>query len=66
MNIRATKQFAKGQRQAILLAKGLHASLAGYIIGSCFLSMPYSFFPYILVAYTTALLWIAKKSEAQA
>ena len=66
MNIRATRRFAKGQRQAILLAKGLHASLAGYVIGCCFLSVSYAFFPYILVAYTTALSMISKKSEAQA
>lgn len=61
-NIRVTKRFAKGQRGAILLAKSLHASLAGYVIGSCFLSVPYAFFPYILVAYTTALFLIAKES----
>jgi O-antigen ligase len=65
MNIRTARQFAKGQRQATLLAKGLHASLAGYVIGSFFLSVPFSFFPYILAAYTTALLWITKKSEPQ-
>jgi O-antigen ligase len=66
VNIRATRRFAQGQRQGILLAKGLHASLAGYVVGSCFLSVPYAFFPYILVAYTTALSLISKKSEAQA
>jgi O-antigen ligase len=64
-NLRATKRFAKGQRQPILLAKGLRASLAGYVIGSWFLSVPYAFFPYILVAYTTALFLTAKKSEAR-
>ena len=63
-NLRATRKFGKGRRQTQILAKGLHASLAGYIIGSCFLSIPFSYFPYILVAYTTALLCLAKKSEA--
>jgi putative inorganic carbon (HCO3(-)) transporter len=64
-NVRAAKRFAKGQRKAILMAKGLHASLAGYVVGSCFLSVPYAFFPYILVAYTTALFEIAKKSASR-
>jgi hypothetical protein len=49
-----------------LLAGALFASLVGYAVGSVFLSVAYAFFPYILVAYTTALLSIARKSAAQA
>jgi hypothetical protein len=61
-NLRSTKQFARGHREPILLARALHASLAGYIIGSLFLSVAYQFFPYFIVAESTALLWITKKS----
>jgi putative inorganic carbon (HCO3(-)) transporter len=61
-NVRATKRFARGQRESILLARALHASLAGYLVGSLFASVAYQFFPYILVIYSSALLWITKKS----
>ena len=61
-NIRAAKRFANRQRETTLLANALHASLAGYVVGSWFLSVSFSFFPYFLVANTTALLWITKKS----
>ena len=64
-NIRATKRFVSRRRETNLLAKALHASLVGYVAGSCFLSVNYEFFPYFLVAYTTTLFLIAKKFEAQ-
>jgi putative inorganic carbon (HCO3(-)) transporter len=64
-NLRATKRFAGNRRIAGIFAKALLASLVGYVIGSCFLSVSYGFFPYILVAYTTALCSIARKSEAR-
>ena len=63
-NIRAAKRYAKGHRDTTLMAKALHASLIGYVIGSCFLSVSYAFFPYFLVAYTTALFSVAKKYTA--
>lgn len=59
---RATKRLAYGPKESKLLARALQASLAGYIVGSSFCSAAYEFFPYVLVAYTTALLRIAKKS----
>jgi putative inorganic carbon (hco3(-)) transporter len=61
-NIRDTKRFASRNRETSLLAKALHASLLGYITGSCFLTLDYAFFPYFFVAYTTALFLIAKQS----
>jgi putative inorganic carbon (HCO3(-)) transporter len=64
-NVRAAKRCATGQRENTLLAKGLDASLVGYVVGSFFLSVSYAFFPYFLVAYTTALSLIARKSAAQ-
>jgi O-antigen ligase len=65
-NIRATPRFANRSREIILLNRGLQASFGGYVVGSCFLSVPFAFFPYFLVAYTTALLSIARGSKAPA
>jgi putative inorganic carbon (HCO3(-)) transporter len=64
-NLRATKRLARRQPESRLLARALLASLAGYVVGSLFLSVGYAFFPYFLVAYTTALFGIAKRSAAQ-
>jgi putative inorganic carbon (HCO3(-)) transporter len=63
-NLKEAKRYAR-QGETTLMAKALHASLAGYVAGSCFLSVSYAFFPYFLVAYTTALFLIAKKAAAQ-
>jgi putative inorganic carbon (HCO3(-)) transporter len=65
-NLRATKRLARRHTESRLLAGALLASMAGYVVGSFFLSVAYAFFPYILVAYTTTLLSIARKSAAQA
>jgi O-antigen ligase len=59
-NARKTKRLSPRHKEARLLAGILHASLIGYIIGSTFASAGFQFFPYILVAYTTALFSIAK------
>jgi O-antigen ligase len=61
---RATKRLPRGPKESKLLARALQASLTGFIVGSVFSSMAYEFFPYVLVAYTTALLRIARKSVA--
>jgi putative inorganic carbon (HCO3(-)) transporter len=61
-NLWSIERLARGQRQSGVLARALKASLAGYVVGSLFASTAYEFFPYILVAYTSALFWIAKKS----
>jgi putative inorganic carbon (hco3(-)) transporter len=65
-NLRATMRLTPRRTESRLLAGALFASLAGYAVGSFFLSVAYAFSPYILVAYTTALLSIARKSAAQA
>ena len=64
-NLRATKRLAPRGTETRLLAGTLFASLAGYTVGSLFLSVAYAFFPYILVAYTAALLSIARKSARE-
>jgi O-antigen ligase len=61
-NVQATKRLAGRQRESSLLARALNASLAGYVVGSLFASTAYQFFPYFLVAYTTALFWVTEKS----
>jgi len=63
-NLRETKRFARGRTVSRLMARALLASLAGYVAGSVFLSVGYEFFPYFLVAYTSALFGIAKRSAA--
>jgi O-antigen ligase len=62
-NLRAAKRFAIRQRETLLLAKALHASLLGFVVGSFFLTQNYSYFPYFLIAYTTALFTISEKSD---
>jgi putative inorganic carbon (HCO3(-)) transporter len=64
-NVRKIKKTARRHRSLILLVQGLHASLAGYVTGALFANTGYQFFPYFLVAYTTALLWIATKTSVQ-
>lgn len=62
-NTGATKRLAPGVTELSILAGALRASVLGYVVGSSFLSVSYQFFPYILVAYTTALFLVAKNSE---
>ena len=63
-NLTASKRIARGRTELSLLARALYASLFGYLVGSLFLSVSYQFFPYFLVAYTTVLFQIAKKSAS--
>jgi len=62
MNLRKAKRLVSMRTESNLLARVLHASLIGYIVGSVFASVGYQFFPYILVAYTAALFSIAKNT----
>lgn len=61
-NVRATKRRTQGRGKSLLLAWAFQASLAAYVIGSLFASAAYQFYPYFLVAYTTALFRITKNS----
>ena len=61
-NLRTAKRLARGRGQEILLARALCASLAAFVVGSLFATFSYEFFPYMLVAYTTALCFLAKDS----
>jgi putative inorganic carbon (HCO3(-)) transporter len=64
-NLKATKRLARRHTESVVMARALLASLAGYVVGSSFLSVAFQFFPYILVAYTTVLFSIEKKSAAK-
>jgi putative inorganic carbon (hco3(-)) transporter len=64
-NLNETKRLVRGQAESKVLARALFASLAGYAVGSLFLSVAYQFSTYILVAYTTALVSISRKSAAR-
>jgi O-antigen ligase len=63
-NLRETKRLTLGQAESNQLARVLLASVAGYVAGSLFLSVAYQFFPYFLVAYTTVLFQIVKRSTS--
>jgi O-antigen ligase len=63
-NVRTTKRLASRRTESSLLAGVLYASLIGYIVGSVFASVGFQFFPYLLVAYTTALYSIAKNTAS--
>jgi putative inorganic carbon (hco3(-)) transporter len=62
-NVRKIKKLSRRERNLSVLARALHASMAGYVTGAMFASTAYDFFSYFLVAYTSALLWIAKHSQ---
>ena len=60
-NVKTVKSLARAHRESKLLARALQASLAGYVVGALFASTAYEYFPYFLVAYTSALVWIVRK-----
>jgi putative inorganic carbon (HCO3(-)) transporter len=64
-NIKKTKRLSRSNKDVKLFAGALHASLAGFVVGSLFASCAYQFFPYFLVAFTTVLLRIAKEQAAR-
>lgn len=64
VNVRKTQLLARGQAEEILLAGALRASLGGFVVAALFASVEYLFFPYFLVAYTSALYAIAAKQAS--
>jgi O-antigen ligase len=65
-NLKLVKRLGRRQARLRLMAKALRASLVGYVVGAAFASTAYEYLPYFLVAYTTALLWIARNSVSPA
>jgi O-antigen ligase len=64
-NVQNAELLVRGQAEQTLLAGALRSSLVGFVIGALFISVEYNFFPYFLVAYTTALHAIAAKHASQ-
>jgi O-antigen ligase len=65
-NLWAARRFAESSRRVRILTDAIHISLVGYVIGSAFLSVAYQLFPYFLVAYTTALVSVGRRSYLKA
>jgi O-antigen ligase len=47
----------------VLFAGALHSSLVGFVVGALFSPEAYQFFPYFVVAYTSAFLAIVEEQE---
>lgn len=62
-NLKDVRKYRKTGKVVPLFSMALKASLAGYLVGSFFLSLAYNLFPYCLVAYTSALLLIVKRER---
>jgi O-antigen ligase len=65
-NVRQTQLLVGEQTEQMLLARALRCGLVGFGVGALFASVEYHFFPYFLVAYTSALYAIAAKHTSQA
>lgn len=62
-NLREVRRYPGTKNSIRIFAMALEASLAAYLVGSFFLSQAYQFFPYCLVAYTTALLLVVRRNR---
>ena len=63
-NLRKVKRYRILRSEHVLWAKSLHASFLAFLFASFFASAAFEYFPYILVAYTSALLLIARQERA--
>lgn len=63
-NLRKVKRYRTIGSEPMLWAKALHASFLAFLFASFFASVAFEYFPYILVAYTSALLLIARQERA--
>jgi O-antigen ligase len=63
VNVQSVKRYRKAMPEHRLWAKALYASLLAFLIGSFFASDAYQGFTYFLVAYTSALLLIARRER---
>jgi hypothetical protein len=62
-NIRSARQLAPNVEQIQLLGAGLQGATAAFLMGSFFASTAYHFFPYFLVAYSSAMCGIARQQQ---
>jgi putative inorganic carbon (HCO3(-)) transporter len=56
----APLRWNRGRSELFLLSGAIRASIFAYLVGSLFASEAYQYFPYFLVAYSTALVRIAR------
>jgi O-antigen ligase len=62
-NLIAVRRNPNAGRETQLFSMALAASLSAYLVGSFFGSEAYQLFPYCLVAYTTTLRLIGRRSQ---
>jgi putative inorganic carbon (hco3(-)) transporter len=62
-NLRCLRKYPKIGKGTRVFSIALWASLAAYLVGSFFASVAYLLFPYCLVAYTSALVQIARRER---
>jgi putative inorganic carbon (HCO3(-)) transporter len=65
VNLRKVNRYSATTKAAAVLSMTLQASLAGYLVGSFFLSLGYHLFPYCLLAYTSALRLIESRKHSE-
>jgi O-antigen ligase len=63
-NVLSIKRMNRCRREVRMFAGGLHASLAGFVIGSFFASEAYQYFPYFYICFTSILFQLAKYESA--
>jgi O-antigen ligase len=63
VNVRDIRRYPKADKRVQLFSMALGASLAAYLVGSIFASVAYQLFPYCLIAYTSALRFIAQRDR---
>ena len=64
-NLRQWRRMGAWDEESDLLARALHISLIGFLVGALFAPEAYQFFPYFAVGYTSVLLAIAKEKKQQ-
>jgi O-antigen ligase len=63
-NVKAIKRMVPRGGELGTFASGVRASLLAFVVGSFFASVPYHFFTYFLVFYTTILYQISRRESA--
>jgi O-Antigen ligase len=62
-NLRRLRRLQSHDPEMDLFSGALYATLIGFVVGAFFAPEAYQYFPYFAVAYTSALLAIAKERE---
>ncbi len=64
-NLAAAKRLSRSTEERRILASALRASLVAFVFGSFFATEAYLFFPYFLIACTTALYGISAREAKE-